>query len=232
MPISIEKTFAEFFPDKNIQPFAYLLMQKLQEGHICVAIEENEVKTPVGIASPDVLKKVNKTMLSENNEPAPFVLSNGLLYLQRYYRYETDIIEILRKRMDSAKANEKQYAEKLIAQRIFIQEFLSANNKTESLSTDEKIDWQLIGVLRSLMNDFSIITGGPGTGKTTTLAKLLHLLYTIDASSKVAIAAPTGKASMRMMESLLQRAQTEKLDRKSTRLNSSHSSVSRMPSSA
>lgn len=53
-----------------------------------------------------------------------------------------------------------------------------------------------------MLSDVSIITGGPGTGKTTTLAKLLRILYACRPGAKVALAAPTGKAAMRMLESL------------------------------
>ncbi len=53
-----------------------------------------------------------------------------------------------------------------------------------------------------MLNDFSIITGGPGTGKTTTVAKILAILFTINPTLKVALAAPTGKAAVRMAESL------------------------------
>ena len=59
-----------------------------------------------------------------------------------------------------------------------------------------------MAVTQALLNNFTIITGGPGTGKTTTLAKLLIVLYALEPNAKVALAAPTGKASMRMLESL------------------------------
>ena len=72
----------------------------------------------------------------------------------------------------------------------------------DGLLSKEKVDWQLVAVLQSLLNNFSIITGGPGTGKTTTLAKLLIVLYELDPNASVALAAPTGKASMRMADSL------------------------------
>ena len=50
-------------------------------------------------------------------------------------------------------------------------------------------------MLPALLNHFCIITGGPGTGKTTLIGKVLEILYTIDPDLKVALAAPTGKAA-------------------------------------
>jgi exodeoxyribonuclease V alpha subunit len=52
------------------------------------------------------------------------------------------------------------------------------------------------------LNNFTIITGGPGTGKTTTVAKILAILFSLYGDLKVALAAPTGKAGARMAESL------------------------------
>jgi exodeoxyribonuclease V alpha subunit len=79
---------------------------------------------------------------------------------------------------------------------------LAADYALKGLKEEECVDWQLVAALNALTDDFSIITGGPGTGKTTTLAKLLRILYACQPGAQVALAAPTGKAAMRMLESL------------------------------
>ncbi|MEO9209631.1 MAG: exodeoxyribonuclease V subunit alpha, partial [Ginsengibacter sp.] len=61
----------------------------------------------------------------------------------------------------------------------------------------------------AVLNNFTIITGGPGTGKTTTVAKILSILFQINPDLKVALAAPTGKAASRMDESLKIAAEKE-----------------------
>jgi exodeoxyribonuclease V alpha subunit len=75
-----------------------------------------------------------------------------------------------------------------------------------NINTDKEgndpYDWQLAAVITGFLNNFTIITGGPGTGKTTTVAKLLVILYAVYPEMKVALAAPTGKAATRMAESL------------------------------
>ena len=60
----------------------------------------------------------------------------------------------------------------------------------------------------SLRRALALVTGGPGTGKTTTAARLLALLANRDAGIRVALAAPTGKAAARMGEAIGQAAQT------------------------
>ncbi len=69
-------------------------------------------------------------------------------------------------------------------------------------------DWQKVACALALRHGFSIITGGPGTGKTWTLVKLLGLLQAVNRAGgaerplRVLLAAPTGKAAARMTESV------------------------------
>ncbi len=72
---------------------------------------------------------------------------------------------------------------------------------------------QIIENIERLGNNFKIITGGPGTGKTYSVATELVKLFKENGDIKVALAAPTGKAAARMNESVSKYAK-EKLDRK------------------
>ena len=197
----IDYHFARFFPDKAIHPFAFLLSQKMREGHICIPVTKEAIPTELGEVSLSNLQKVNTNLLSYTDANVPFIFQHSFLYLQRYYRYETQVIEWINDRLQKSIKNKDAYKE--LANRcrdLIIAQ--SATYKLEGLSEEEKVDWQLIAVIRALLNEFSIITGGPGTGKTTTLSKLLLIIYTLNINSSVALAAPTGKASMRMLESL------------------------------
>lgn len=206
MPQDLDYHFASFFPDEKVRPFAYLLSQSLREGHICIAVKaETEIKTPFGFATLDLLNQVSDKMLSKTDTTTPFIFRADYLYLQRYYRYESNLVEQVMQRLDHSRKNKNEYQQKIEALSDLIKQ-QGADNDINGLSVDEKIDWQLIAVLRSLMNDFSIITGGPGTGKTTTLSKFLRILFTMHPGCNVALAAPTGKASMRMLESLKEKS--------------------------
>jgi exodeoxyribonuclease V alpha subunit len=201
----IHQQFAEFFEQQEIWPYAYMLSQKLIEGNICISANEvqaNLEATPYSsaIASRELPKY--KNLVSEQKVgDTPFVLFNERLYFQRYFKYETSIIDKLKNLVSSEAQSMKERVCKL-GSKIDLIKTLATNYDINGLSVKEQVDWQLVAVLQALQNNFTIITGGPGTGKTTTLAKLLIVLFELEPDAKVALAAPTGKASMRMFESL------------------------------
>ncbi len=201
----IHRQFAEYFEEPAIWPFAYILSQKLTEGNICISVDDvpaNLASTPY--SNPVSVKELVslKHLVSKQDElKTPFILHNNRLYFQRYFKYETSIINKLKDLMAAEKTVLASRMSQLESQRTLIQS-LKTDYKLDNLTTKEKVDWQLVAVTQALLNNFSIITGGPGTGKTTTLAKLLIVLYALDPNATVALAAPTGKASMRMLESL------------------------------
>ena len=133
------------------------------------------------------------------------MLFRSRLYFQRYYKYEVSIADKIKSFINRSGLlieNRKKGLESIQDQLLL----LTPSYTLEGLLPVEKTDWQLIAVIQSLLNDFSIITGGPGTGKTTTLANLLHMVFLLNPSSAIVLAAPTGKASMRMRQSLREKA--------------------------
>lgn len=138
---------------------------------------------------------------------APLVLENGLLYLRRYREYERQL----------ATGLQRIGAYPLPAPPLEALSGLFALLFPQARGT---VDHQARAAGVTLCHPLALVTGGPGTGKTTTIARLLLLLVAQAAAlgqapPRVALAAPTGRAAERMAESLrlaLQRLQAQGVD--------------------
>ena len=197
----VHQQFASFFKSETLRPYAWLVSKKLSEGHICVSledIEESADELPLAykssLSSIDSLQ--DETMVSTNEmEKQPFILYNNRLYLQRYFNYESMILKRIEQFIESEKLTAADRAAKVESHRGIIKQLFSVNESGQT-------DWQMAAALSCILNNFCVITGGPGTGKTTTVSKILAVLFNMNIELKVALAAPTGKAAMRMAESL------------------------------
>lgn len=215
--IDVHKVFADYFDDINIQALAYAVSKNLSEGHICLDINNyNKLITDTSDADLLVLnpflkdtflfniEEIEKSVFvskSDRTDKA-FIIHGSKVYLQRYFLYETEILEQINSFIIHEKGNISASQSLLLDQTDFIKTLFKNNDTHDTLSKDELVNWQLVATLCVLQKNISIITGGPGTGKTSTLAKILAILYSNNPNLRVAIAAPTGKAAARMKESL------------------------------
>lgn len=197
----VHQQFAEFFHGVQLAPYAYLVSKKLSEGHICLDLSTVDVQTASLPVSYQSLARANPDLSAEHlvGSPGawrPFIQDRERLYLQRYFQYETMILEGIRRLITAEAAYRMGRLEAIGRQKEMILELFGS--ELSSTGTN----WQLAAVLLGTVNNLTLITGGPGTGKTTTLSRLLRVLYMVQPDLKVALAAPTGKAAMRMAESL------------------------------
>ncbi len=204
----VHQQFAEYFRSENLKPYAYLVSKKLYEGHICISLNDLDEETeqlPTHyknklIATDDLIKE---PLVAQANEAIqPFILHNNRFYLQRYFSYETTILNRIKSFLSNEAIQRIERLNHLEQHRKFIIDLFKIISPTGTDSGSEKTDWQLTAAICAVINNFTIITGGPGTGKTTTVAKILAILFTINPLLKVGLAAPTGKAAARMAESL------------------------------
>lgn len=197
----VHQQFAEYFDIPVLKPYAYLLSKKISEGHICLHLDDLQGQAEElpaycanmvpGTAPLETVALVAK----DGKDDQPFVLFRDRLYLQRYFRYETTFLRRIYQFLETEKVLEEERLKQLEEHADLIKaQFPSASNTAP--------DWQLAAAITGVLNNFTIITGGPGTGKTTTVAKILNILYGIDPALKVVLAAPTGKAAARLAESL------------------------------
>ncbi|WP_413703632.1 exodeoxyribonuclease V subunit alpha [Pseudomonas sp. Pseusp16] len=132
----------------------------------------------------------------------PLVLSGKRLYLRRYWAYERRIDLSLRERLTEHESTPSDLLQRLTG--LF-----------GPARSGEVIDWQKLACALATRSAFSIVTGGPGTGKTTTVVRLLALLQApaVEAGKplRIRLAAPTGKAAARLTESISQQVRTLKV---------------------
>jgi exodeoxyribonuclease V alpha subunit len=200
----VHQQFAEYFPSEVLRPYLYILSKKLSEGHICVEVDkiDKEELSAVGYDTIISKKKLQREpLVSDGEEVKPITLFKDRLYLQRYFNYETIILDRIRKFIDNESLEMESKAHELKKQTILIKG-LFKNSTQDIYEKEDAINWPLVAAITAVLNNFTIITGAPGTGKTTTVAKILTILYSINPALKVALAAPTGKAAARMAESL------------------------------
>ena len=189
--MDIHQIFGKYFEGDDIAPVATLLSKRLEEGNICVYASDEG--TEAASLPPWSNLKDSPWVGSPDSTLSPFILDNERIYLQRYWTYETAILDKIRTLLSSP-APLPSYDE--IAALPGIEHPSSPTGQTE------ETDWQRIAILHALKYRLTIITGGPGTGKTTTVARLLGMLYQSFPTLSAIVAAPTGKAAARMNESL------------------------------
>ncbi|WP_202107815.1 exodeoxyribonuclease V subunit alpha [Succinivibrio dextrinosolvens] len=130
----------------------------------------------------------------------PLIFDLGRLYIRRNFCYEKIIADFIR---DASSDNSKLSS--IESDKDNIRAILDKlfDRASDNVVTGSMLDMQKIAAAMAAVSRFCIITGGPGTGKTTTVAKLLLLLQKIKPEkSNILLCAPTGKAAGRMTESI------------------------------
>ena len=118
----------------------------------------------------------------EADENAPLILANNKLYLHRHYVTEKSVADKLIERNKPLHSDAK----------------LVARYLKEHFPADGEPDFQKLAVFQAVNRQVTIITGGPGTGKTWVVHKVIELLKAANPDLRVLLAAPTGKAAMRL----------------------------------
>ena len=123
--------------------------------------------------------------------PKPLVIEGSRLYLNRYWRYETRLVKNVLGRAS--------YQFACVENEALLDKYFPVN------ASDSDVDWQRQAAKAASEQALTIITGGPGTGKTSTVLKVLALLQELNNGElAISLAAPTGKAAMRLQQSLLE----------------------------
>ncbi|OED41368.1 exodeoxyribonuclease V subunit alpha [Endozoicomonas sp. (ex Bugula neritina AB1)] len=194
----------ELCPDSTLTLISALVSFELGQGNVCLHIQEINTDSLFGqdsIISRELMDKLEHPVdqwlthietlpvVSNGSRPAPLVYDLGRIYLYRYWDYEVNLTHYLNSNevipLDLSQAKE-------IIDRLF--------------GKDEQLNWQKVAAALAASRSFSVISGGPGTGKTTTVTRLLALLVELGMKSQhipeIKLVAPTGKAAARLTESI------------------------------
>ncbi len=197
---------AEQTDNQTVLLAAALTSNKLGHGHTCLNLDTTDLWQILGrTVHQGKIKQclpmsrweqqlVSSPVVGDGSQATPLVLDSGRLYLMRYWQYERDIANRLNRcqnlPVDTVKARE-------ILDRLFPEPV-----------TEGDVNWQKVAAAVAATRTVSVISGGPGTGKTTTVARLLALLVELalhnnpDRNPIIHLAAPTGKAAARLTESI------------------------------
>ncbi|MBJ2118644.1 MULTISPECIES: exodeoxyribonuclease V subunit alpha [Proteus] len=128
---------------------------------------------------------------SRDDPSFPIILDNEYLYLQRMWSYEEKVAQFFRREQAIVDIDENELIKVL-------------NQLFPATKENQETNWQKVAASVAITSPISIISGGPGTGKTTTVAKILAAFVMLTSNEKpiIQLAAPTGKAAARLTESL------------------------------
>ncbi|MEH4659798.1 exodeoxyribonuclease V subunit alpha [Phytobacter diazotrophicus] len=172
------------------------------EGHVCLPLSRLAPENLPARAHPLLASLYEeagypadwrKTLLaspavSEGEVATPMILVGERLYLNRMWCNECSIADFFARVNQPLEVDENRLRQAL----------------DDLFQPSDDINWQKVAAAVALTRRVSVISGGPGTGKTTTVAKLLAALVQMadGARCRICLAAPTGKAAARLTESL------------------------------
>lgn len=156
------------------------LYQAVEDGHVCIRLEGAPVDAWLATG-----------WVGRPGDYRPFILDDGgRLYLARYHDHEKGVAALLRARAERVLEPQDPVALKRDLRLLF--------------AADDPDDRQRQAALLAQFKALTLVSGGPGTGKTTTVVKMLALLQLQAGESPmhILLAAPTGKAAQRLSESI------------------------------
>ncbi|KAA1174159.1 exodeoxyribonuclease V subunit alpha [Marinobacter salinexigens] len=171
-----------------------------EQLEVLATLNPAEVLAQVSLSQAMALLE-NSQAVSDGSHTTPLVLDGTHLYLRRLWRYEQRIAEGIETRLaaQTALENPQGPAAQTLARALDV-----------LFQPQPGVDYQRAACALAARNRFAVITGGPGTGKTTTVVNLLAALQAVATESpdragrrfRIRLAAPTGKAAARLNESI------------------------------
>jgi exodeoxyribonuclease V alpha subunit len=215
---------------------AALASHQLGRGHVCLDIaatleapdfalslppEGDDLNDPPPLPShvlatltlPEWQAALNHTtLISDGPGNTPLVVSHSdntsKLYLRRYWQFEQTLHQEIANRLTMKDGDNLCRSPIHWAMGDDSHPGILSQTLNILFPPTNTLDWQKAACALAARSPFAIISGGPGTGKTTTVVRLLALLQTLQLAQpnahplRIRLAAPTGKAAARLNESI------------------------------
>lgn len=134
---------------------------------------------------------IQSQLVGVAGDQVPLILTaQGRLYLYRYWQDEQTVSRLIEHK----------------CQPVPIVDSTALKAGFDGWASMHELDWQKVAVMMALSRQFSVISGGPGTGKTTIVLHLLQALLTQNKELRIALSAPTGKAAIRLQQAVTERS--------------------------
>ncbi len=190
----------------DVRLAASLISRQLSDGHVCVRLPEF-AGTGLGTGDNEydhgqfprlsvwLQSLENAECVGRPGDFKPMILDDAhRLYFQRYWQYEQDVAGFILKRFSADLDTNPHYSSESIREKL---QFYFPEMSMGVVS------WPGIAAAIALTRQFLVITGSPGTGKTTAITRIMAFLQDVkERGLRIALCAPTGKAAARMEESV------------------------------
>ncbi len=197
LPLSYVYLIKDLMGERDEEALLLILLSMfiyLNNGSICIKNNENLKNLWINLGVSEVEKRISNffsninkysEIIGDSKSYTPIIFDNNSLYFQKFYKSERAVKECLEERKGTSfKNNNIDEVKKYVS------------------SLDNLDQFQKAAIFLSIIKDFVIISGGPGTGKTTVIRFIIDYLLQnkVYEEKEIAIATPTGKAAQRIKE--------------------------------
>lgn len=198
----------EFDESIELIDFFIYMFQSLQDGSVCLTLNRGHSHLNLQVNSKWVDSFLNelssyKTIINQgysHSHPILFEVLQCGSYRFFFHRYFIDRNHTRDLLTDLANKNQNiEVDTQSIIDRLYLQKNALRTSKNGILLAQDQ--WQMQAIEKALLTDFLIISGGPGTGKTSLMVNILRALVSLGLKD-IHLIAPTGRASQRMTEAL------------------------------
>ncbi len=204
--LNLDGFYQPFLPFYRFDSAPVLMSILAASSCVSIVEEQRSNQTYDAVVGSDTRSDSGANAAPQNK---PLILQGHELYIQRYWQYEVQLAEKINSMTGRTSTLDIAQGRALLAQ-LFVTTPDAVSNERDltdvNAQREPEIDWQKVAVCLAASQSVSVITGGPGTGKTTTVIRLMALLQGLARHKgkklQIKLAAPTGKAAARLSQSI------------------------------